>query len=167
MVILPLLLSKGSSCLGSKKKEREKKRKRVRMEKGEEVRVWERGRTEMTNSHWRSNPRQETSKQYFSQCWKRSSGGGIHSFRQENPRTDKVLEVLGRESDENQSLVLTSGEAIENRKCTSRFGKVFESCAVTEGCRSGASVHGRSFRVLCPFSYLESFVFFFIIVFSI
>ena len=30
MVILPLLLSKGSSCLGSKKKEREKKRKRER-----------------------------------------------------------------------------------------------------------------------------------------
>ena len=47
---MPLLLSKGSSCLGSKKKEREKKRKRESMEKGEEVRVWERGRTQMTIS---------------------------------------------------------------------------------------------------------------------
>ena len=46
MVILPLLLPKGSSCLGSKKKETVKKRKRKRKKK---VRVWERGRAEKTN----------------------------------------------------------------------------------------------------------------------
>ena len=69
MVIFPLLLPRGLVVWAPRRKrKRKEKKKRERMEKGEEVRVWERGRTEMTNRHWRSNPRQETSKKYFSQC---------------------------------------------------------------------------------------------------
>ena len=77
MVILSLLLPNGFSCLGSHQTEKEKKKNRERKEKVEEVWIWERGRAEMTNRRWRSNPRQETSKQYFSRCWKRSLGGGF------------------------------------------------------------------------------------------
>ena len=71
-----------------KKREREREKGERRKEKGEEVRVWERGRVEKTNSRWRSNPRQETSKQYFSRYWKRSLGGGFtHSGKKIREQT--------------------------------------------------------------------------------
>ena len=71
-----------------KKREREREKGERRKEKGEEVRVWERGRAGKTNRRWRSNPRQENSKQYFSRCWKRSSGGGFtHSGKKIREQT--------------------------------------------------------------------------------
>ena len=47
---------------------------------------------------------------------------------------------------------------------TSRGGEVFERCTVTEGCRSGALVPCRSFRVFCIFHFI--FVISFVIIWN-
>ncbi|XP_022932296.1 uncharacterized protein LOC111438658 [Cucurbita moschata] len=60
----------------------------------------------MTNCSLRSNPRQETSKQYFSRCWERSLGGGFTHFGKKIRERTKFLEVPGRESEFSR----TSGE---------------------------------------------------------